>query len=240
MRTCMMGRMLPTDDLAHADRHPAVIDTPLGTVEFAVTLGADTLPTAPDTVWRLPNDSRLYRWRHRTATVDLLIGSIDITPWDGGTSVPLWAGIWQVTARDELSGLVLSAELTDLPADAYGGPDSGECLAAVSVENGDFTVSIGGPDSELIAMQAADGRLMPARWTRLLPTDADETITEYGVRYTDPARVAWHLPGLTTAEAVRLCIATAWCSRDDDRLAAWYAVDIPLDTAYHHLTTDSR
>ncbi|WP_433664088.1 hypothetical protein ACQPW1_19360 [Nocardia sp. CA-128927] len=227
--------MLPTDDLAQADRRRAVIDTPLGITGFSVTLGSDLLPAEPDTLWRLPNGSHLHRWRHRNATVDLLIGSIDVPAWDGGAPVPMWAGIWQVEARARVSGLIVSAELTDLPADAYGGPDSGECLAAVSVENEHFMVSIGGPDAELLAMQAADGRLMPTRWARQLPTDAT---SEYGVRYADPARIEWHLPGLATGEVARLCIATAWCPRDDDRPAAWFAVDIPLDTAYLQLIAD--
>lgn len=225
--------MLPTDHLAQAERRPAVIDTPLGTLGFAVTLGSDVLAAKPDTLWCLPNGSYLHRWRHRTATVDLLIGSVDEPAWDGGAPVPIWAGIWQVQARGRVPGLVVAAELTDLPADAYGGQDSGECLAAVSVENPDFMVSVGGPDAELLAMQAADGRLMPTSWARPLRAG-----TEYGVRYTDPARIAWHLPALATSEVARLCIATAWCPRDDDRPAAWFAVDIPLDTAYHHLITD--
>ncbi|MFF3227035.1 hypothetical protein ACFYV7_29855 [Nocardia suismassiliense] len=229
--------MLPTDQLAQADRRPAVIDTPLGTVEFSVTLAADVLPAESNTLWRLANGSHLHRWRHRTATVDLLIGGIDVKPWDDGPPVPVWAGIWQVQARAEVSGLVVSAALTDLPADAYGGQDSGECLAAVSVENEHFMVSIGGPDAELLAMQAADGRLMPVRWARLLSTGSDDS-TDYGVRYADPAGIAWHLPGLAAGEVARLCIASAWCPRDDDRPAAWYAVDLPLDTAYHHLVTD--
>ncbi len=230
--------MLPTDHLAKADPRPAVIDTPLGAVEFSVTLGSDALPAEPNDLWRLPNGTHLHRWRQRTATVDLLIGSIDVPPWDGGAPVPIWAGIWQVQARARISRLVVSAELTDLPADAFGGQDSAECLAAVSIENEHFMVSIGGPDSELLAMQATDGRLMPSNWAHLLPTGEDETTTEYGVRYKDPARITWHLPGLATAQAARLCIATAWCPRNNDRPAAWYAVDIPLDTAYHHLITD--
>ncbi|WP_069164142.1 hypothetical protein [Nocardia altamirensis] len=229
--------MLPTDQLAQAERHPAVIDTPLGTVGFSVTLGTEVLPAEPDALWCLPNGTHLHRWRHDSAAVDLLIGSIDIQPWDGGAPVPVWAGIWQVQARTPVPGLVVSTELTDLPADAFSGRDSAECLAAVSVENSHFMVSVGGPDAELLAMQAADGRLMPGRWARLLPTDEDET-AEYGVRYADPARITWLLPGLHTTEVARLCIATAWCPRDDDRPAAWYAVDVPLDTAYHHLVHD--
>ncbi|WP_405177209.1 hypothetical protein OG225_22760 [Nocardia sp. NBC_01377] len=228
--------MLPTDDLVQAARRPAVIDTPLGIVEFSVSLGSEVLPDVPNAVWRLPNGAHLHRWQHSDAAVDLLIGSIDSPPWDGSEPIPMWAGIWQVRATAKVSGLVFSAELTDLPADACGGPDPGECLAAVSVENEHFMVSIGGPDSELLAMQAADGRLVPSGWARLLPSDVDDTITEYGVRYADPARVAWHLPGLAAADVARLCIATAWCPRDDDRPAAWFAVDIPLDTAYYQLT----
>ncbi|WP_194813361.1 hypothetical protein [Nocardia sp. XZ_19_385] len=230
--------MLPTDDLARAARRRAVIDTPLGKVEFAVTLGSTVLPAEPDTLWRLPNGAHLHRWQHHTATVDLLIGSIDVPAWDGGAPVPMWAAIWQVKAKTAVSGLVVAAELTDLPADAFGGPDSGECLAAVSVENEHFMVSIGGPDSELLALQAADGRLMPADWADLLPPNVPEGSTEYGVHYTDPAGVAWHLPGLAAAEVARLCVATAWCPHDDDRPAAWFAVDIPLDTAYLHLVAE--
>lgn len=227
--------MLSIDHLARAARRRAVIDTPLGTVGFAVTLGSDALAAESNTLWRLPNGSHLHRWRHRNATVDLLIGSIDIPSRDDGAPVPMWAGIWQVQARAAVSGLIVSAELTDLPADAYGGPDTGECLAAVSVENEHFMVSIGGPDVELLAMQAADGRLMPADWADLLSADST---ADYGVRYSDPAGIAWHLPGLAAGEVARLCIATAWCPRDDDRPAAWFAVDIPLDTAYLQLIAE--
>ncbi|MTE15345.1 hypothetical protein [Nocardia aurantiaca] len=230
--------MLPTDRLEQVDRRPAVIDTPLGIVSFAVALESDAVPAGPDTAWRLRNGSHLHRWRHRNATLDLLIGSIDMPAWDGGAAVPVWAGIWQVRAHTAVSALTISAELTDLPADARGGPDSGECLAAVSVENEHFMVSIGGPDSELLALQAADGRLMPAGWADLLPIDDYDSSAEFGVRYRDPAGIEWRLPGLATAEVARLCIATAWCPRDDDRPAAWFAVDMPLDTAYLHLTAD--
>ncbi|MFC9997226.1 hypothetical protein [Nocardia sp. NPDC127526] len=229
--------MLPTDHLDTADRRRAVIDTPLGIVGFSVTLGSDTLTAEPDALWRLPNDSQLHRWTHRSATVDLLIGSIEVPAWDGGAPVPMWAAIWQVQAHADVPGLCISAEMTDLPADAVGGPDPGECLAAVSVENEHFLVSVGGPDSELLGMQAADGRLMPYGWAHLLP-DGEEGSAEYGVRYADPAAIAWRLPGLAATEVARLCIATAWSPRDDDRPAAWFAVDIPLDTAYHHLIAE--
>ncbi|MEV0248831.1 hypothetical protein AB0H76_19670 [Nocardia sp. NPDC050712] len=230
--------MLPTDRLAQAARRRAVIDTPLGTVEFAVRLGAEELPAEPNTVWRLPGGAHLHRWQHPTATVDLLLGSIDVPAWDGGKPVPVWAAIWQVQAHAAVPGLVVAAELTDLPADVYAGPDSGECLAAVSAENERFMVSVGGPDSELLALQAADGRLMPADWADVLPTDPDDDSAEYGVRYTDPAGLAWHLPGLTYPQVARLCVATAWCPHDEDRPAAWFAVDIPLDTAYLHLVAE--
>ncbi|MEV6279724.1 hypothetical protein [Nocardia sp. NPDC051832] len=227
--------MLPTDQLAQAARRRAVIDTPLGKVEFAVTLGSTALPAAPDTVWRLPNGSHLHRWDHDAATVDLLLGSIDVPAWDGGAPVPMWAAIWQVRAHAAVSGLIVSADLGDLPAGAFAGPDSGECLAAVSAENDHFMVSVGGPDYELLALQAADGRLMPADWADVMPPSGS---ADYGVRYTDPAGLSYHLPGLARAEVARLCIATAWCPRDDDRPAAWFAVDIPLDTAYLSLVAD--
>ncbi|WP_405485723.1 hypothetical protein [Nocardia sp. NBC_00511] len=228
--------MLPTDQLAQADRRPAVIDTPLGIVGFAVTIGTETLPAGPNTVWLLPNGSRLLRWRHPSATVNLLIGSIDVPAWDGGAPVPMWAAIWQVEAQTAVPRLTIAADVTDLPADAHAGPDPGECLAALSIENDRFMVSVGGADDELLAMQAADGRLMPPGWAHQLPTFENDADSEYGVHYEDPAHIAWHLPALATNEVARLCIATAWCPQDEDRPAAWFAVDIPLDTAYHHLT----
>lgn len=69
-------------------------------------------------------------------------------------------------------------------------------------------------------------------------TSTDDRSAEYGVRYTDPAGIAWYLPGLAAAGVARLCIATVWCPRDDDRFAAWFAVDMPLDTAYLHLIAE--
>ncbi|WP_280401765.1 hypothetical protein [Nocardia carnea] len=229
--------MLRTDQLAQVDRRPPVVETPLGTVEFSVVLGSEELSAGPDTSWRLANGSHLHRWRHRCATVDLLLGRVSLPPWDGEVPVHTWAAVWQVQGHGGLSGLSVSAELTTAPADAYAGPDSGECLAAVSAENDEYMVSIGGPDYELLEAQAAHGRLVPARWADLLPRDGELT-AEYGVRYADPARITWKLPGLATAEMARLCIATAWCDRDDDRPAAWFAVDLPVDTAYQHLIAD--
>ncbi|MFI5719695.1 hypothetical protein [Nocardia sp. NPDC051750] len=229
--------MLRTDHLTQVDRRPPVVETPLGTVEFSVTLGSEEQPAKPNTVWRLANGSHLYRWRHRTATVDLLLGSIAVPLWGGDVPVPTWPAIWQVQAHAGLSGLDISAELTDMAADACGGPDSGECLAAVSAENDQFMVSIGGPDYDLLALQAADARLIPAGWSHQMPVDG-EFDNEYGVRYTDPVRITWNLPGLATTETARLCIATAWCPRNDDQPAAWFAVDLPLDTAYQHLIAD--
>ncbi|WP_067816890.1 hypothetical protein [Nocardia inohanensis] len=230
--------MLPTDHLVQADRGPAVIATPLGAVEFSVALGSDVLPAQPDTVWRLPNGTRLYRWLRPAATVDLLIGGIEVPVSADGAPVPTWPAIWQVVSSGGVPGLVVSAALTGAPPGADGGPDTGECLAATTIENEEFVVSIGGPDTELLAAQAADGRLLPADWADVLPPDGNETGSEYGVRYTDPAAIAWHLPGLAAGEAVRLCIATAWCGREDDPSGPWYAVDIPLDTAFYHLTAE--
>ncbi|MFF0544866.1 hypothetical protein ACWEVD_22950 [Nocardia thailandica] len=227
--------MIRTDDLARADPHPPVVDTPLGQVRFSISLAEVDLAVTPDAVWRLANGSYLYRWQHRRSTIDLLLGRVEIPAWDGGAAVPMWAAIWQVQAGEGRPGLVIAAELTDIPADAFGGPDPGECLAAASAENDRFMVAIGGPDAELLALQAEDGRLMPADWADLLAEGADGGYAEYGVRYRDPVGIAWHLPGLAREEVARLCVATAWCPRDDDRPAAWYAVDVPLDTAYLQL-----
>lgn len=229
--------MLSTEHLTRSDRRRPVVETPLGTVEFTVTLGSAELPVEPNTVWRLANGSHLHRWQRRAATIDLLFGSVDVSPWDGEVPVQTWAAIWQVQAHHRVPGLVVSAELTHLPADVSAGPDSGECLAAVSAENDHFMVSVGGPDYELLGEQAAHGRLVPADWADLLPEDGEST-TEYGVRYADGTRITWNLPGLATAEAARMCIATAWCHRNDDHPAAWFAVDLPLDTAYLQLIAD--
>ncbi|QLY32677.1 hypothetical protein [Nocardia huaxiensis] len=230
--------MLPTGNLAQVEQRPAVIHTPLGIVEFSVALGPDALSAQPDAVWRLANGAHLHRWERRGATVDLLLGPIEVPAWDGGAAVPTWAAVWQVAAGTGISGLMVAAELTGLPAEADGGADPGECLAAVTADTEQFTVSIGGPDDELLSMQAADGRLLPGDWVELLPTADAAGSGEYGVRYQDSLRIAWHLPGLVAPEAVRLCIATAWGPRDDERPAAWFAVDIPLDTAFSHLTAE--
>lgn len=135
-----------------------------------------------------------------------------ITAPDQVTAV---AAVWQLTGPTD--GLTLAATLTGLPADAHGGPASGESLDAVTFENTGAALSIGGPDVEQLRYEA--GRNLPARWAELL---ADDCVTYRS------AGIGWRLPALLAGEPLAMAAVVAWRvgTRPEDDVSTWLAVDV--------------
>jgi len=202
---------------------PPRVDTPLGAVTFVAQAGRAALAQGPRESWRFHNGTGLSRWRTDSVDVELLLGQIEAQVPAHFLPVTLWAAMWRFAARHPISGLHITAALTDAPPDVVGGPDSGEHVDAVTLENATAVVSIGGPDTELLKSLA--GSELPARWQSM----------EWGAEYVDNATLSWHLPDLRPAETAELTIAVAWSAPTDDP-ATWYAVDLAPGSALARLS----
>ncbi|MGX1805140.1 hypothetical protein ACWIGI_05450 [Nocardia sp. NPDC055321] len=227
--------MFRVEGLERAECEPTGIRTPLGVVVHTVTLDRYVLPESPCAAWRLPTGARLYRWRDRAATVELVTGSVDRQSVSGALPVAAWSAIWQVHAHRRIESSELSAELMDIPPGTESGPDTGECLEAVTVETEDTMVSIGGPDDESLRALATSGRHLPARWRDEIADFRHAAPGAYAVRYDDPAKITWRLPSLHTEESFRFCLTVAAAPVVFDQPAAWFAVNFGIDAALAQL-----
>ncbi|WP_439656199.1 hypothetical protein ACSHWB_27625 [Lentzea sp. HUAS TT2] len=155
------------------------IDTPLGPVTFVV--------------------------RADGAEVELGITKTEAVIPSEYPPVELWTAAWRFTAREAVTGLEVTVGLTATAPGVDGGPDSGERLHAVTLENADAVVSVGGPDEERLSAEFG------LEWT---------------VHFLDDRTLTWSLPALEPSGTARLTLAVAW-SGPTDLPATWWAVDLP-------------
>lgn len=139
-------------------------------------------------------------------------------------AVTATAAVWQRTGPT--APLTFFAYVTDVPADAHGGADSGERLDAMTFESPAGLMSFGGPDSELLHAYAREGTHLPKRWETVL---SNESHVDY-----EPAGLVWRLPDLARGESLTLCVVVAW-SEPASAPGTWFAVDMPADQVLQQL-----
>ncbi|MDT7783588.1 MAG: hypothetical protein QOF58_2007 [Pseudonocardiales bacterium] len=110
--------------------------------------------------------------------------------------------LWTATFTADQAGVTVTADLTATAPDVEGGPSSGEWLDAVTLENGEAVVSIGGPDEDRLLEESGVGG---------------------SVEYVDDRTITWRLPSAT-----ELTIAVAW-SEPTEHPATWFAVSLPFE-----------
>ncbi|MFE3195149.1 hypothetical protein ACFXHA_39525 [Nocardia sp. NPDC059240] len=223
----------------------ADIVTPVGTVVFTSRLGQEVVGGSTS-AQALPSGAITHRWNYPSATINLVTGPVRNRRYINRgplTVAALWAAVWQIRARSQVPGLELLAELTDMPADSQSSPDCGERLDAMTIDSATTTLSMGGPDMELLFAQAETGRHLPRRWVQHLPRSWADNSSPYFVATSYPARLTWQLPGLEPGEVVEHCVAISWRSQsvpaDPNNLDAWLAVDFPIDDALAQLLPEA-
>ncbi|WP_326667604.1 hypothetical protein [Streptomyces sp. NBC_01257] len=98
-------------------------------------------------------------------------------------------------------------------------------MAAITVEDEAFRLTVGGSDEEAIC-SAADKGEVPRRWAALIDEVHDQSATAWGVDYGDLHGMSWTLPSLKAGEHCELPVVAAWARTTvaDDSANTWYAV----------------
>ncbi len=147
----------------------------------------------------------------------------DRPPLDGYVGV-----VWTLSAQVACGPLTFGAHLIDPLVEEDTGPNSGECLSAVTYETDDYALSIGTQDDEALYAQTT---VRPGSWAqpRLPPEWAPALAVpwsgEYGARE-DTTGVTVHLPPLLAGQEADVHVAIAWGPKSHpDDAGTWFAVD---------------
>jgi hypothetical protein len=128
----------------------AVISTPAGPLAVSLQLGNQPR-SDPATTELLPGGATRVLWDWPdVARLRMLVGPL--APRAGRSSLvdALWGVVFSVEARTAVGPLDLSGVFVSPPDDAEGGVDSGERLAAVTVDLPDGVASLGTDDEEAL------------------------------------------------------------------------------------------
>ncbi|MFE0458939.1 hypothetical protein ACFW1A_06710 [Kitasatospora sp. NPDC058965] len=204
------------------------IDTPFGPLTFATTVGPTALPDLPDELFALPGGRTVARWTRAAARVELLL-----TPYDAALDPDTWgpltdcrAAVWRIDARAPLGRVRFSAGLpARLPQGADAGWDGGQALAAITVDDEDTRLTVGGYDEEAICW-AADAGEAPRRWAALLDEVYRRTGSTWGVDFGQDHGMSWTLPPLHAGDSCHLPVVAAWAPAADETANTWYAVNV--------------
>lgn len=197
------------------------VPTPLGDVEVAVTAG-DPAPRSPHRTSTLPTGSQVRVWSEvEGLAVDALLISTILFE-DSELDFPptrVCAVEWRLHASRETRSVTVSALLAG--GAERGSAGGGEGLVATEFFTTPFVLAIGGPDEELLAEQAREGR-QPESWQDVQVPELD---------YAQGRGIVWHLPGLRAGESAGIHAAVAWCptGHPGSDVAPWFGVDVSPD-----------
>lgn len=201
------------------------VSTPLGPV--GVSLAVDTGDEVVHTERvELPTGAVLSRWwTGSRLEVRALLVRYD-EAWNARAHLTVsgcWGVAWTVLSERSTSPVTVRATT---PPGHDAGPNNGEWLEAVELGTPAWTVTVGGPDDDLLSQRVGSG--LPASWEGsvgwpwIVPTAAD---TPFGAD-SDARGVTWLLPPLEPREIATTHVAVAWAPEADEHgVASWFAVD---------------
>ncbi|WP_328953216.1 hypothetical protein [Kitasatospora purpeofusca] len=204
------------------------IDTPFGPLAFSTTIGNTSLSLLPDELFELSRGRTVARWVHPAAHVELLL-----TPYDPELDPEHWepltdcrAAVWRIDALTPIERVRFSAELpARLSEGADAAWDGGQALAAITVEDDNIRLTVGGNDEEAICYAAAEDEV-PRRWAALSGEAYDRSFSTWGVDFGDHHGMSWTLPPLDAGDHCELPVVAAWAPAEAAEKCAntWYAV----------------
>lgn len=199
----------------------AALPTPFGDIGLAVEVGGKIIGDRADVSCTIPNGSRVLVWTNELLRAELLLGAVAADLPAGMAVSACHLAVWRLHARVDIPSCRFIATWSAARSPAFGGPDSGQGLAAQSWNNGETTVSLGTADAEWLARCGPEWEL-PASWSSLMSADdpSGVTIEEYR-----PDGLALDLPGLTAGEGGQIHFFVAWAPTRNEDSATWYAVD---------------
>ena len=217
--------MTPADTAPNARDEQANIASPLGRVVLSLEDDVSTAgDVSPDATRLLPRGGRVATFRSRLIEASLTVGEISPRIPPGMTVAGCVAAVWRVRALQHLRALSFGCSCPELPANADGGPTSGEGLDALTWKVPGWVVSIGTEDGEYLSGRATRGDGMPTALAGQLSMNS-VVYAANGMRLP--------LTSVRADDVVQVQFLVAWAARpeteDEDRdsrvVSPWFAVD---------------
>jgi hypothetical protein len=197
--------------------HP-FIATPFGEMTTFCTAGAlDTRHCPPSEQTHFPGGAVWRAWRTDDALAELFTGPLAPTLPEAMAVDGCSAAIWRLQASAPLAFPAITCQWATVPADADGGPSSGQWLDAQTWDIGAAMVSLGTEDGEHMAIRAHQGVMMPKRLEPLLHVGTVDYL---------PGGLCVPFHPLQAGELVQVQFIIAWTLQGaPDRVDTWFAVE---------------
>ncbi|QQZ09836.1 hypothetical protein [Heyndrickxia vini] len=201
-----------------------VIPTPLGAITFDIIINQIFLSEADCSrqYYRLSNGGIAIQYRHSDFIAELVFCEPTIhLPFPFYLDKAVGA-VWRVKSLTEKMNCEFITHLQpNHPYEIETGPDSGECLDAITLENKKYKLTLGTQDGVALAARAKKKDRIPDRF----PSTDD--IALYGLVNYITNGLTVPLPPLTQDEICQVHFVTAWKPNNNDEDATtWFAVDL--------------
>ena len=197
------------------------LKTPLGSMVFSIHANQVLLTPEESRCFSFPDGGLLYQWRNHYFDLELLFCLNPVVVPTGYVLDRCWGVFLRANARESLE-LIFCGKRSETGGEGFaGGGDTGECLEAMTWDDGKTTVSLGTGDDEFLYQQC--GESLPERWRQMLPQNNG---TSKFVRPISNRGIEIVPPRLAGGEYCELGFAVAWGGPyDRERPATWFAVD---------------
>jgi hypothetical protein len=213
---------------------PTVIETPLGTVRFGLSVDGVALEREPpQETYRFPGGGWAVSWRSTFVEVELLVCRPVFSPPLYMPIIDCWGILWRCRAKESTGPLILTAAWEEGYHWQEGGPDGGQFLYAKTWDDGKVKVTIGTQDDAMLERRAQRSDYLPSEWEEYF-VDSHRYTSHDIDRYwflhpihekLKDSGVPSPLPGLKTGQEFQIPFGVAWDNLNKESCATSLAVE---------------
>lgn len=226
---------IPEQSGIAADSNP-VVYTPLGDINFEITLGGNLFRTDTARCCRLNSLGFGLIWESDAARIELICNQFDPHMPPDITVKGSFGAIIRILARTDLSGIQAVARWLNGCQGVDQGPSDGEFLVAREWSNQDWTVTIGTEDADACMHRALRSYWMPNRLTPN-PENWYKDWDKFGFSEVDSVHA--NIPDLLRDETCQFQFVVAW-NQTPDECSTWLAAEQRPEYLLHRLISSSE